>query len=90
MGSMWNWINDHLSDRVQRTQWHNIRSDLRPVEVGVPQGSVLGPRLFATYVNDLPDHVHRGEYADDTTIYLIGDTVLEIVPVLQEVLNQVP
>lgn len=28
-------------------------------------------------------------YADDTTIYLIGDTVLEIVPVLQEVLNQV-
>ena len=92
MGSMWNWINDYLSNRVQRTQVNGIRSDLRPVRVGVPQGSLLGPRLFATYVNDLPDHVNRGAlymYADDTTIYVIGDTVDEIVLVLQEVLDQV-
>ena len=31
MGSMWNWINDYLSNRVQRTQVNGIRSDLRPV-----------------------------------------------------------
>ena len=92
MGIMWNWINDYLSNRVQRTQVNGIRLELRPVKVGVPQGSLLGPRLFATYVNDLPDHVDRGAlymYADDTTIYVIGDTVDEIVLVLQEVLDQV-
>ena len=77
---------------MQRTQVNNVRSGLRPVRVGVPQGSLLGPRLFATYVNDLLDHVTIGElymYADDTTIYVIGNSVEDIVIILQEVLDQV-
>ena len=36
---------------MQRTQVHTVRSGLRPVRVRVPQGSLLGHRLFATYVN---------------------------------------
>ena len=92
MGSLWDWVNEYLSNRVQRTRVNNVPSDLRYVKVGVPQGSLQGPRLFATYVNDLPDHVVSGElymYADDTTIYVVGNTVDEIVIVLQEVLEQV-
>ena len=50
-GDMWSWINDYFTNRMQRTQVNNVRSGLRPVRVGVPQGSLLGPRLFATYVN---------------------------------------
>ena len=89
---MWSWINDYLTNRMQRTQVNNVRSGLRPVRVGVPQGSLLGPRLFATYVNDLLDHVTIGElymYVDDTTIYVIGNSVEDIVIILQEVLDQV-
>lgn len=91
-GDMWSWINDYLTNRMQRTQVNNVRSGLRPVRVGVPQGSLLGPRLFATYVNDLLDHVTIGElymYADDTTIYVIENSVEDIVIILQEVLDQV-
>jgi hypothetical protein len=48
------------------------------VEFGVPQGSVLGPTLFALFCNDLPNIVKEDEdaeiemFADDTTIYLCG------------------
>ena len=85
---MWIWLMDYLANRTQLTQIDGIFSESKPVKIGVPQGSLLGPRLFITYVNDLPDSIRSGEgymYADDTTIYTIGNTIDEVAIALQEI-----
>ena len=84
-GDMWKWINDYLSNSMQGTSVNKSRSDRNPIRVGVPQGSLLGPRLFASYVNDLPDSIASGE----VYIYVVGNTVDDITRELQAVLDQV-
>ena len=48
-------------------------SKYNPVNVGVPQGSILGPTLFLLHISDLPDDVicDIATYADDTNLYSI-------------------
>ena len=79
-GNLHNWIN--LTGRKQYVEINGQKSELLIIEIGVPQGSLLGPRLFAIYVNDLPDssqigHIHM--FADDTTIYYIGNGVEDVI-----------
>ena len=74
-GDLWVWLMDYLSSRRQTKQILGQFSESKLVKIGVLQGSLLGPRLFATYVNDLPGSIKSGEafmFTDDTTIYTIG------------------
>ncbi len=44
------WIKSYLDDRHQFVQMNNVKSDLMKVTCAVPQGSVLGPKLFVLYI----------------------------------------
>ena len=76
-----NWFKSYLSNRKQICKVNNIFSDVKPIKTGVPQGSNLGPLLFLTYVNDLPnclDSASASMFADDTNITITGQTVQEL------------
>ena len=65
-------IKSFLQCRTQQVRIDVCTSDTLPVISGVPQGSILGPCLFLTYINDLPESVKSKVrlFADDTIMYL--------------------
>ena len=65
------WLLSYLSDRYQYVVMDGISGPVYKVTSGVPQGSVLGPYLFAAYMGSLLPQESQSKivvYADDITI----------------------
>ena len=53
------WIWSYLTYRSQAVYIEGSLSSLLPLEVGVPQGSILGPIFYTIFTNELPQVVHE-------------------------------
>ena len=86
-GTVLQWLKSYLTNRSQEVKLENDISTTLPCDIGVPQGSVLGPLLFNTYINDLHKFIEHSDvfhFADDTLFSIEGDDL----PTMCEKLNE--
>ena len=86
------WFRVFLTERRQRVKVNGALSTWTNVTSGVPQGSVVGPLLFAMFVCDVPALLSNyiSMFADDTKIYqAITDSQEAQQSNLQEDLNTI-
>lgn len=71
-------LKSYLANRKQFVDFLGTRSKELTVDIGVPQGSVLGPLLFILYTNDLVNSLSTfyTAFADDVSI-IVSDKQIE-------------
>ena len=74
-------LKSYLSNRNQIVKINNTLSNHQSINIGVPQGSILGPLLFIIYVNDIAEiNINSKTYlfADDTAATFSGTDKREL------------
>ena len=81
----------YLSNRKQVVVVDGVKSEVRPVFAGVPQGSRLGPLLFIIYINDVAENIESDIliFADDTSLLASGKSTLDTSKILNRDLEKI-
>ena len=90
VGSANAWFCNYLSKQITRSKG-KISSEGQ-ISHGIPQGSILGLLLFVVYMNDISQVILDSElaiYADDTAIYVAGDSMTDLQLKLQSDLDDI-
>ena len=83
-------IESYLTSRKQFVSIDNVNSFAQSINIGVPQGSILGPLLFLIYINHLPNAISSQPllFADDTCIMLSDSSLPNLETKCNTELNQ--
>ena len=83
-------IESYLTCRKQFVSIDNVNNSAQSINIGVPQGSTLGPLLFLIYINDLFDAIFSKLrlFADDTCIMLSDSSLPNLETKCNTELNQ--
>ena len=87
-----NWVRTYLNSRQQVTKFNGILSTIQTTNIGVPQGSILGPLLFLVYINDLANLRMSGElllFADDANKYESGENFFSLLESVNRNLTEI-
>ena len=90
-GKELSWFKSYLCSRKQYCRIDGVDSDVNDINLGVPQGSCLGPLLFLAYINDLPCIVESSKvsmYGGDKSIYHSSKDIAQLNAVLDEELRR--
>ena len=85
------WFRSYLQNRKQFVYINGHSSPVQPIDVGVPQGSVLGPLLFILYINDLQyaSVLESILYADDSNLFISGKDIRKTCAIINNELNKI-
>ena len=91
-GNFLNLIMNFTRNRKYFVNINGLNSVIKNVNIGVPQGSTLGPLLFLLYVNDMINCstiLHFTQFADDTTLGYRSNNLPELQNILEEEVHKV-
>ena len=89
-GNIFDFFRSYLHKRTYKVKVGNFESISKDLTRGVPQGSILGPILYALYVNDVGKCFSSCEhflYADDTLIMSRNKDFSRAITTLQDEFN---
>ncbi len=90
-GTELKWFARYLEGRSQFVSLGEIISKMLTINIGVPQGSILGLLLFLVYINNLPNctNLKTFLFADDTNLLAAGENIIELFEKVREEFGKV-
>ena len=83
MGVASSWITSYLDNRSKYVYYNDVKSNTLDITCGAPQGSILGPKLFILYINDIVNvsklfNFKSILFADDTNLFCSNSDIVNL------------